>query len=767
MLRTRSSSFFSERYGMDAERGTDEQRNPSRSSGFFSERHGMAPLILLCLFVAALLCCFAPSRAFADTVTRVDDLFGSVGGNVYITQNPTGENAQFWAGGAWHDFSEVDPPDKSHDGVARALGDGWFIQWQANNYGGEYMFWRYHSGWNYNGVTWNNCFKVRFNNVGYTAAGENIDSIVAFDRVMVWKWNETPAPTWFAPFEVTKDYGPLVGATTYSQNTGVDLQFTSLFVKNGTDTLIDANSEIDIMYWDIDQPVVNPDGSFDYSSAWREGVKKVSGYKDEALIGTNSELAVSDSNTWFRSTRSDPSNVPTSKSTVVMKASPIYVTGFRAYGNGVSTGIGYDSKVKIYPEWQDPVKSPTVQIKNRGEVATFDVVEDFPYVADTNKAASIVMSDELDPALDASQATVKVYKGAQDVTDNWTISRSGRTVTATAKNTGHGYVEGEHTFKIAAPVSATADLSSYERDGDYWKVPNRASVAVNNVSKNTNIVYVNVPYASSGSWTPKTLTKTLQLETLTDGMFTWQLLDVDNGDAVLQEVRNLADGTVQFAPVDYSTGDAGKTYHYRIVEKPEGTAFAFDQKTINVSVEVKDEGNGTITAQPTYDTADFSFVNALKKTTMVNVTLHKSFTGPDAHLLDGMFSFEVKNSMGQVVKTVTNDADGNVVIPFDITQDDLGRTLEYTVSEVNDKRPFVEYDDKKVTIQLSVSENASHELIVSENVIGGGVFANKYRPLILPNTGNLGTKGFLNVAGFALVFLGAYLLVSRRRTGDA
>ena len=130
--------------------------------------------------------------------------------------------------------------------------------------------------------------------------------------------------------------------------------------------------------------------------------KKVSGYKDEALIGTNSELAVSDSNTWFRSTRSDPSNVPTSKSTVVMKASPIYVTGFRAYGNGVSTGIGYDSKVKIYPEWQDPVKSPTVQIKNRGEVATFDVVEDFPYVADTNKAASIVMSDELDPALDAS-----------------------------------------------------------------------------------------------------------------------------------------------------------------------------------------------------------------------------------------------------------------------------------------------------------------------------------------------------------------------------
>ena len=126
------------------------------------------------------------------------------------------------------------------------------------------MFWRYHSGWNYNGVIWNNCFKVRFNNVGYTAAGENIDSIVAFDRVMVWKWNETPAPTWFAPFEVTKDYGPLVGATTYSQNTGVDLQFTSLFVKNGTDTLIDANSEIDIMYWDIDQPVVNPDGSFDY-----------------------------------------------------------------------------------------------------------------------------------------------------------------------------------------------------------------------------------------------------------------------------------------------------------------------------------------------------------------------------------------------------------------------------------------------------------------------------------------------------------------------
>ena len=86
---------------------------------------------------------------------------------------------------------------------------------------------------------------------------------------------------------------------------------------------------------------------------------------------------------------------------------------------------------------------------------------------------------------------MQVLKNDVDVTnDNWDISISGQTVTAKARNTGHGYVEGKHVFRITVPVSNTADLTSYERETidsvSYWKVPNTASVTISNAAKFTN-----------------------------------------------------------------------------------------------------------------------------------------------------------------------------------------------------------------------------------------------------------------------------------------
>ena len=124
-------------------------------------------------------------------------------------------------------------------------------------------------------------------------------------------------------------------------------------------------------------------------------------------------------------------------------------------------------------------------------------------MSEKNKATSIVVTNTLDPALDASHATVQVFKGGVDVTDNWTINVSGQVVTATAKNTGHGFAEGEHTFRITAPVSQTAALDTYEteknQDGTFRKVPNQASVAINGTAKTTNTTHVLVPYEASGS----------------------------------------------------------------------------------------------------------------------------------------------------------------------------------------------------------------------------------------------------------------------------
>lgn len=558
----------------------------------------------LSAIVLATFICLQATQAFAVPVNPSGDLINSVSGNVYLTNPPSANSGQFWANGAWHDFSEIMPANKASDGPARDIGNGWYIQWMGGTNGGEFMFWRSHTAWSYGGSTWPG-FKVRFNNIGYTSKGEQIDSILDFSSVYAWKFDETPSPTWFSPFEITTNYGPIVGATTTINGkedttpVGVKSEYTTTFVKHGTETPIDSDNEVDLVYWDIDRPVMRPDHTNDYTSEWREGIHLIDGYKS-ASVGNNSTVQVSDNGTWFRSTQNDFSTVPDNLSSVVAKAGPQFTTEWRGYS--CSTGIGYDTRVIQYPEWTDPVKSPPEQIRKHEEVATFDVTETFPYVAESNKAQSIVMKDTLDPALDASKATVKVFKDGVDVTDNWDIAISGQTVTATAKNTGHGYAESTHVFRITAPVSKTADLSQYERKGDYWKVPNQASVIVNNNEKKTNIVHVLVPYEAKGSVQLKA-TKTLKGGTLQDGQFTFQLKD-ENGN-VLDTQTNKADGTIEFKKLDFTQEDIDKTYTYIIVETP-GTekGYTYDSHTETVTVKITDAGQSVLNIETTYSSAD-------------------------------------------------------------------------------------------------------------------------------------------------------------------
>ena len=152
-----------------------------------------------------------------------------------------------------------------------------------------------------------------------------------------------------------------------------------------------------------------------------------------------------------------------------------------------------------------------------------------------------------------------MYRGNYvDVTDNWKIAISGQTITATAKNTGHGYAEDEHVFHITVPVSTTADLNSYERETingiSYWKVPNQASVAINNNAKVTNTVHVFVPYEAKGSIQLKAI-KHLEGGTLQDGQFTFTLKDQDGTE--LDTQKNDASGNVTFKEINYTLSDVG------------------------------------------------------------------------------------------------------------------------------------------------------------------------------------------------------------------
>lgn len=596
--------------------------------------------VIATLFTAVIMLALTPSLAHASTpVSSTSDLLQSVGGTVYIKKNIDWDSsAQYYANGSWHNVSDLKPSNPAtQDGNPVDLENGWKIRWvhdyPTKNPKGAYMVYRKPDWYalKSTGLTWGG-FKMRFNNIGYTASGEKFDSIVEFTTVRAQQFNGLEEPDYVCSFHLGERFGPAVAAvankyplTDSSGNylnsstrfdTRVKSRFTTTLVKTGTDMPIDSNNEFNVMYWDIDQPVHHKETGTgliyyrDYSNPERESVGLRSGY-NSALIADNTQLQVEDDangTTWFRSSANDDNDAPHNPSAVVGKASPQFVTEWS--GEGCETGMGYDSTVTIYPEWPDPVKYPESQIRLKGEIAEFDVTEDFPYVADSNKASSITMEDTLDDALDASRAEVTVTKvnadgTHEDVTSNWNIQVSGQTITAKAINTGHGYVEGKHFFHIKAPVRDDFDFGAngyetVEEGGQkYWKFPNQASMIINGHSKKTNTVRVLVPYDAKGSVVLEAQKK-LQGATLQANQFIFELKD-ENGN-VIDTKLNDGDGKVTFKELSYTKDDIGKTYTYTIEEtKGNALGLIYDTHKETVHVKISDAGNGKLNVVAEYE----------------------------------------------------------------------------------------------------------------------------------------------------------------------
>lgn len=754
-------------------------------------------MVAITIFIFVMLCVFRPLVAHATTpVTSVDNLFQSIGGNVYINRNWNWEDVQYCASdGSWHNVTDLKPLDPANeDGAPVDLENGWKMRWVHDSmYGGEYAVYRAPDGGVIPaiGSSWNG-FKLRLVNVGYTASGETFDSLIEINSIFVWQRSpKLHQPIYLYSFQINKPYGPMISSDTRTPyaDFGTKATFTTTFVKTGTNTEIDSSNELDAIYWDIDQPIhYKEDGSLyhDFVHQGREGVGLNSGYKS-ALIGTDTTLRVTtDANgtTWFKSGAIDDSPVPDTLSTAIARVGTQSITDWT--GEACSTNIKYDSNVTAYPDWPTPVKSPERQIKKRGETATFDVTENFPYVADSNKASSIIMKDTLDSALDASQATVQVLKKGvnetdyTDVTDNWTISISGQTITATAKNTGHGFAEGEHIFRVTVPVAGNADLSTYEReekDGKtYWKVPNRASVFINNHEKKTNTVYVLVPHEVKGSVKLEAMKK-LQGGILQAGQFTFTLKN-EAGD-IIDTQKNDASGGITFKELTYTQDDIGKTFTYTIEEVAGSEAgYTYDTHKEIVTIEVKKNWSGTLNIVTTYESGFPQFINkyqpqvpltVIKKSTDGKILAGAEFT---LYKDDGNGTFDANDQPATIYSdkeltklipgaVVTTDASGEAhyfgLVPgttywLKETKAPTGYNLDTTVHmiSVSSDGKISTEDSSGTTAALPLKDGVASITIADEPIPA------------LPLTAGAGVAGLLAI-GSILIAGGGGIALFRRR----
>ena len=265
--------------------------------------------------------------------------------------------------------------------------------------------------------------------------------------------------------------------------------------------------------------------------------------------------------------------------------------------------------------------------------------------------------------------------------------------------------------------------------------------------------------------------KVFQGKDLVGGEFTFHLQPTDEkfqplAGSLPDHVVNDKDGNFTFASLTYHT--AG-TYYYTITEDNVGEdRITYDETVYHVTVTVADKG-GHLEATAVYTTAEGAQVEQVVFTNIytpkpedvsTTVTVNKTVKNIGANTIgpDG-FTFRLTDATGAQQELVT-DKDGKAVFSLTFTEEDIGKTYTYQLTEVNDGKKNVTYSTAVYNISITVSLSADNKLVLTttsndtqvDQVVAA--FENTYNPPSTPVTGdNMNLHlwfGLLTVSALAL-----------------
>lgn len=238
-----------------------------------------------------------------------------------------------------------------------------------------------------------------------------------------------------------------------------------------------------------------------------------------------------------------------------------------------------------------------------------------------------------------------------------------------------------------------------------------------------NLATFNNSYAAKGSVT-LAAKKQFTGGTLENQQFSFQ---VKEGDKVVAEEKNDANGDITFPAIDYT--EAGE--HDYAIKEVEGTdpTIVYDGKTVKVHVSVTDNKNGTLSAAATYDgeKAVPTFTNS-KPTADATIEATKTLRGKD--LTAGAFTFGLyqgDTTTVDPIQTVQNDKDGKIKLIL------TGLTIgeyDYTLKEVAGGDSTITYDSTAVKVHVSVKADGdkAKATVTYDDRNDAPTFTNKYQP---------------------------------------
>lgn len=238
-----------------------------------------------------------------------------------------------------------------------------------------------------------------------------------------------------------------------------------------------------------------------------------------------------------------------------------------------------------------------------------------------------------------------------------------------------------------------------------------------------NLATFNNSYAAKGSVT-LAAKKQFTGGTLENQQFSFQ---VKEGDKVVAEEKNDANGDITFPAIDYT--EAGE--HDYAIKEVEGTdpTIVYDGKTVKVHVSVTDNKNGTLSATATYDgKADAPTFTNSKPTADATIEATKTLKGKD--LTAGAFTFGLyqgDTTTVDPIQTVQNDKDGKIKLIL------TGLTIgeyDYTLKEVAGGDSTITYDSAAVKVHVSVKADGdkAKATVTYGDKNAAPTFTNKYQP---------------------------------------
>lgn len=196
------------------------------------------------------------------------------------------------------------------------------------------------------------------------------------------------------------------------------------------------------------------------------------------------------------------------------------------------------------------------------------------------------------------------------------------------------------------------------------------------------------------------------------------------GDAPMPEsaTTTVTEGNTAISFGEITYREPG-TYVYKVSEKNAGQiidGIAYSANVAEITVTVAPNKKGELSAEVKVTSGEKVFentyaTNSVKSSVTDKIEVTKTLTG--RALAEGEFSFELREIKGEdseLIQTVKNDANGNVVFsPIEYTK---AGEHTYTLSEVKGDAGGITYDETAYTIVTTITDNGKGQLVATHKL---------------------------------------------------